>query len=115
MDDLEAARTWYQRVLGREPDAAPMDGLLEWHLAESGWLQVVALYKVREVLKAPNWGKAGSCSVAFVVESLGDQLALLKANGVTVGATFAESFPKTATVSDPAGNIVTFVEEAPTT
>ena len=114
VDDLESASAWYARVLGRPPDATPMDGLLEWHLAESGWFQVVAVSKVREVLSAPNWGKPGASSVAFVIESLADQLAVLEANDVPIGPQFDASFPKTATVSDPAGNFVTFVEEAAT-
>jgi hypothetical protein len=56
VDDLEAARAWYQTALGRPPDAAPMGGLLEWHLASDAWLQVVDIAKVREVQHTPQWG-----------------------------------------------------------
>jgi catechol 2,3-dioxygenase-like lactoylglutathione lyase family enzyme len=38
--DLERAENWYTRLLGREPDARPMPGLVEWHLGESYGLQV---------------------------------------------------------------------------
>ena len=36
VDDFASALTWYERLLGRPADAAPMDGLAEWHLAEDG-------------------------------------------------------------------------------
>jgi len=36
VDDFVSALTWYERLLGRPADAAPMDGLAEWHLAEGG-------------------------------------------------------------------------------
>lgn len=40
--DLGRARDWYARVLGRDPDRAPMDGLLEWQLTDQFGLQVWA-------------------------------------------------------------------------
>jgi predicted enzyme related to lactoylglutathione lyase len=36
VDDFASALTFYERLLGRPADAAPMDGLAEWHLAEGG-------------------------------------------------------------------------------
>lgn len=38
--DLDRAQDWYTRLFGRGPDAAPMPGLLEWHLGESFGVQV---------------------------------------------------------------------------
>ena len=38
--DLDRAEVWYARLLGREPDARPMDGLIEWHFSDSCGLQV---------------------------------------------------------------------------
>jgi len=40
--DLARATTWYAALLGREPDAAPMEGLHEWHLGEGYGVQVWA-------------------------------------------------------------------------
>jgi len=111
VNDLDAARAWYERVLGRAPDAAPMEGLLEWHLTENGWLQVVNIQNVRDIQRQSAWGAAGSSSVAFVVERLDDQLAVLEANKVPVGPMYTTPHVKTATTSDPSGNLVTFVEE----
>ena len=114
VDDLQAAGAWYEMVLGRPPDAAPMDGLLEWHLLGDGWLQVVDVQKVRAIQHSPKWGPAGASSVAFVIGDLDDQLARFAANGIEVVSRYStESHFETATVRDPAGNFVTFVEEPP--
>jgi predicted enzyme related to lactoylglutathione lyase len=38
--DLDRAEGWYAGLVGRGPDARPMDGLLEWHFGDSCGLQV---------------------------------------------------------------------------
>ncbi|SEE81216.1 VOC family protein [Ruania alba] len=38
--DLGRAEDWYTRLFGREPDARPMPGLIEWHLGETFGVQV---------------------------------------------------------------------------
>ncbi len=114
VDDVQAAGAWYEMVLGRPPDAAPMSGLLEWHLMDDAWLQVVALRAVRDIQHSAQWGAAGASSVAFVIADLDDQLARFAANGIELISKYTtDSELKTATVSDPAGNLVTFVEEPP--
>ncbi|WP_203989389.1 hypothetical protein [Sphaerisporangium rufum] len=40
--DLEPAIKWYATLFGRDPDARPMDGLAEWHLAPTFGFQVWA-------------------------------------------------------------------------
>ena len=40
VDDLAAAETWYATLFAREPDARPMDGLLQWHLPDGSGVQV---------------------------------------------------------------------------
>ena len=40
--DLERATAWYSIVFDREPDAKPMDGLVEWHLAPTFGVQLWA-------------------------------------------------------------------------
>ena len=40
VSDLEAAQEWYAALFGRQPDANPMPGLLEWHLGEGYGVQV---------------------------------------------------------------------------
>ena len=42
VNDLTSAEAWYGTLFGRQPDAQPMDGLLEWHLGEGFGVQVWA-------------------------------------------------------------------------
>ena len=42
VSDLAAAEDWYTQLFGRSPDARPMPGLLEWHLADTFGVQVWA-------------------------------------------------------------------------
>jgi catechol 2,3-dioxygenase-like lactoylglutathione lyase family enzyme len=113
VDDLERARSWYEAVLGRPADAAPMGGLLEWHFNGEAWLQVVEVQIVRAVQQTATWGAAGASAVSFVIANLDDQLAVLRAYGIPIVSQYeTKAFAKTASVRDPAGNFVTFVEEA---
>lgn len=38
--DLMRAVGWYSKLFGRQPDARPMDGLVEWHLGDTYGVQV---------------------------------------------------------------------------
>ncbi|MEO3756821.1 VOC family protein [Mycobacterium sp. B14F4] len=40
VSDIEAGRSWYTRLFGREPDNNPMPNLVEWQVTEGGWVQV---------------------------------------------------------------------------
>jgi hypothetical protein len=42
VSDLTRAEAWYGALFGRQPDARPMDGLVEWHLGDSFGVQVWA-------------------------------------------------------------------------
>jgi predicted enzyme related to lactoylglutathione lyase len=97
--DLTTAEAWYEDVLARPADSRPMEGLAEWKLANGGWIQV---FQDKE--------RAGSSSVTFLVSGLDDQLAELKAKGISIDRTTTSDYVKTATVSDPAGNRVVFAE-----
>jgi hypothetical protein len=39
--DFHRGLNWYERFFGRPADLRPMDGLAEWHLTETGVVQVV--------------------------------------------------------------------------
>lgn len=100
VNDFASAITWYERLPGRFADAAPMEGLAEWHLTESGGIQLIH-----------DEDRAGSSHVTLVVTSLDDQLAALKAEGIPVGPTQGTpGLVKVATVTDSEGNQVTFAE-----
>jgi catechol 2,3-dioxygenase-like lactoylglutathione lyase family enzyme len=109
--DFPAAVAWYARALGRPSDSAPMAGLAEWHLTESGWLQVVDVAVFHDVLGIDGTRRAGASSVAFVVTNLAERIALLRAADITIGPEKgAPGSLRTATLTDPEGNLVTFVE-----
>ena len=41
VNNFVSALTWYERLLGRPADAAPMEGLAEWHFSEHGGIQPI--------------------------------------------------------------------------
>ncbi len=86
VNDFASALAWYERLLGRPADTAPMDGLAEWYLSECGGIRLIR-----------DEDRAGSSSVTLVVTSLDDRLAVLKAGGTP-------GLVKVATVIDPKGN-----------
>jgi len=95
--DAAAAEEWYTRLFGREPDARPMPGLLEWHLGDTYGVQVWA---------EPE--RAGHSSMVLDESDLDERAARLDAAGI------AHEGPQDATtvrilpVSDPDGNRLVF-------
>jgi len=73
VSELTTAEAWYELLLSRPADARPMEGLAEWKLADGGWIQV---FQDKE--------RAGSSSVTLLVSGLDDQLAELKAKGISI-------------------------------
>lgn len=71
VSDLDAARGWYAAVLGREPDATPMDGLLEWHFSYTAGVQV---------WEDPS--RAGTSTTVVEVADLDDELTRLDQLGI---------------------------------
>ncbi len=98
---FETSVAWYEKVLGRPPDARPMDGLAEWKLPDGAWIQV---YQDRD--------RAGFSSVTFQVTSFEQQLEELTAKNIHLGAMTTSDYVKTVTVKDPSGNRVVFAELA---
>ena len=113
VDDIERSKEWYAAVFGRQPDAAPMAGLYEWHSGEH-CMQLVALAAIREIQRLPQWGATGASSVTLVVDDA-NELAhrALDAGGEAVSHFDGPAFATTS-VKDPEGNLVTFLEKKPT-
>lgn len=98
--DFDSARGWYGRLLGRAPDAEPMEGLAEWHPSEHGGIQLLE-----------DGERAGSSLVTVVVDGLDERLATLEAEGITAGPIVGTpGLVRAATVADPEGNQITFAE-----
>jgi glyoxylase I family protein len=98
VSDIAAAREWYEKLLGREPDNNPMDSLIEWQLADHGWLQVTDAY-------AP-----GTASVNFAVDALADHMTDIADRGISHGQIVqANKGVELCTINDPDGNAITFI------
>ncbi|MFJ4843609.1 VOC family protein [Streptomyces sp. NPDC088746] len=97
---IEPAVEWYERLFGRPADARPMDGLADWHVSPSAWLQVFV---------SPE--HAGRTLVNLVVEDLDRALSDLAGRGITAGEPQPGSRGvRFAAVHDPDGNRVTLIE-----
>lgn len=95
VSDLGAAEPWYTALLGREPDARPMAGLLEWHVSGDCGLQV--------------WvepGRAGRSTVLLRADDLDAAAERLRSLGIASGAPEAGGGARLLRLSDPDGNRV---------
>ena len=91
--DFEAAHAWYERLFGRPADNLPMEGLLEWRVTDSGWVQVTL-----------DADRAGSALLNFAVDDLDQHVAEVSGRGLAPGA--IETVNKGVQLSairDPAG------------
>jgi catechol 2,3-dioxygenase-like lactoylglutathione lyase family enzyme len=99
--DYSAARSWYSRVIGREPDLEPIDGVAEWQITATAWLQLVE-----------DAQRAGKSAVRIGVADLRAQIAELNGSGIAAGEpTVIADMVRVIDVADPDGNEVSFVEE----
>lgn len=99
--DIDVARTWWTRLLGREPDAVPMPSDLEWHFP-AGIVQVIE-----------DPGRAGSGGVTLGTDDIDADLRDAAERGVDVPA--AETVPsgqfRIALLHDPDGNSVVLAQD----
>lgn len=102
VSDVDAALSWYERLLGRPADALPMEGLAEWHYPQSGVIQIVE-----------DADRAGRSLLTLEVDDLKRELVILQQRGLDPGATDDTTSDKVlfATVTDPEGNAITLVEQ----
>jgi predicted enzyme related to lactoylglutathione lyase len=101
--DLDAARAWYERFVGRPPDLIPNDDEAAWQFTDSGWICIVR-----------DAGRPGTAAVTLLLDDLDDQLARLGERGIAVGEieTYSNGVRKVV-VTDPEGNTVAFGEVPP--
>jgi catechol 2,3-dioxygenase-like lactoylglutathione lyase family enzyme len=99
--DFPAARSWYSRVLGREPDLEPIDGVAEWQITATSWLQLVT-----------DADRAGRSMVRFGVTDLAPHVGPLNEAGIATGEPVViADMVVVVDVADPDGNEVSFVQE----
>ena len=99
VSDIQAAQRWYEALFGRPEDNHPMDSLVEWRVTETGWVQV---------FHDPD--RAGSTLLNLAVDDLEEQAAQLAVRGLVLdGIQTANKGVRTAGITDPDGNRITFI------
>ena len=99
VSDIERSRRWYEALVGRPEDNHPMETLVEWRITEAGWVQI---------FHDPD--RAGSTLLNFAVDDLDSQAAELTARGLELDEIqTANKGVRTASITDPDGNRITFV------
>jgi len=100
--DLEPARAWYERLLGRPPDLVPHAAEVAWQLVGEAWVYVVV-----------DAERAGRGLLTVLVSSLDAFVAEVAARGLAPAETeqLSNGVRKTTFV-DPAGNRVAFAQAA---
>jgi catechol 2,3-dioxygenase-like lactoylglutathione lyase family enzyme len=99
--DYAAARAWYTRILGREPELEPIDRVAEWQITATAWLQLVE-----------DADRAGKSAVRLGVSDLAAQIAELNDAGIATGEPVVIADVVTVVdVADLDGNEVSFVED----
>jgi predicted enzyme related to lactoylglutathione lyase len=100
VSDLGAAVGWYSRLFGRSPDIEVNTNEVMWHLTEAGWLYVIV-----------NRQRAGGGLVTLSVPDLDQAVGDIAGRGVTIGAIEpVGAAGRKASVSDPDGNLLSFVQ-----
>ncbi len=98
--DYATARTWYSHILGRDPDLEPIDGVAEWQITATAWIQLLT-----------DADRAGKSAVRFGVSDLAAQIAALDDVGIAAGQPVViADMVRVVDITDPDGNEVSFVE-----
>jgi catechol 2,3-dioxygenase-like lactoylglutathione lyase family enzyme len=98
--DLDAARGWYERLLGRAPDMVPNETEVAWQLAQAGWIYVVA-----------DAERAGRALLTLIVDDLDGLLGGIRERGLRAGPVETLSNGvRRAEIADPEGNRIAFGE-----
>jgi hypothetical protein len=95
VSDAEVAEPWYTALFDSPPHARPMDGLLEWRLADSAGVQV---------WRDPQ--RAGRSSMVLDGPDLDELAARLTAAGVEHDGPRPATASRLLLLSDPDGNQV---------
>jgi catechol 2,3-dioxygenase-like lactoylglutathione lyase family enzyme len=96
--DFKPAAEFYERLLGRAPDFVAIEGReVLWQVR--AWIYV-----------ALDQERAGSALMAWLVDDLDKTLAQLAGRGIEAGEPVPEGGGRKATVTDPEGSSMAFVQ-----
>lgn len=99
VSDIDAAKLWSERLLGRPADNIPMPVAAEWQITDAGWLQLVL-----------DADRAGKSMLTLGVDDLAGHIAELTGRGVSVGEMTSGDVARFVIVADPEGNQITIAE-----
>lgn len=97
--DLARSRAWYATLMGREPDAEPMEGLVEWHHGEGAGLQLYA---------GEGAAKAGHGTLTLIVSGLRAERERLRS--LDPGEVEPGDLTSLVRLADPDGNLVVLAQ-----
>ena len=95
--DLDASVSWFRRLFGRDADAAPMAGLVEWYHGEGAGLQIHL-----------DPGKAGSGTLTLIVDDL--RAAKTRLGDLAPGEIESGDATSVLRLYDPDGNLVVLAQ-----
>jgi catechol 2,3-dioxygenase-like lactoylglutathione lyase family enzyme len=101
--DIDTARDWYERLLGRPADLIPNATEAAWQLTDTGWVYVVV-----------DGERCGRSLLTLLVDDLDERVAGIAARGVVAVA--VEAVPgvgREVVIADPDGNRVKLAQVAP--
>lgn len=99
--DFELALNWYVTLFERDPDLVPMDGIAEWQIADSAWIQV-----------SIDPERAGFTTVVIGVNDIEAQHKVCLDAKLPIGEII--EYPeiiKMAEIVDPDGNKICYVQD----
>ena len=97
--DIGESKAWFRILFDREPDACPMDGLIEWHHDGGAGFQLFA-----------NPDDAGHGCVTLIVSGLEDERRRLAGVGHEPSDIGTGDTASICKLSDPDGNTVVLAE-----
>lgn len=99
VDDLPRSEDYYTKLLGREPDDRPIDGMIQWGGFRSAGIQLFA-----------DHDRAGQSVMTIVTPDIEKTKRSLEAQGIDLGRIERGPFGAIAQLDDPDGNRINLAE-----
>ncbi|WP_417515872.1 VOC family protein [Minwuia sp.] len=97
--DIDRSVKWFEVLFGREPDASPMTGLMEWYHQGGAGFQLFA-----------NASDAGHGCMTLIISDLETERRRLDMAGLEPGEIRRGDIASVVQLSDPDGNTVVLAE-----